>query len=98
MGSAIRCVTTVGLALGALMVAAPAPAQQPQNAARCENKGSAFTPDLAISGCTAVIQSGKESRKNLAIAFYDRGVAFESKKDHDRAIADYKAIGDFRFP
>jgi lipoprotein NlpI len=70
-------------------VATVANAQPAPNWQWCANEDNKVSPDLAINGCTAIIQSGKESRKNLAIAFYDRGVAFESKKDHDRAIADY---------
>src|SRR5262244_419059 len=47
------------------------------------------SPDLQISGCTTIIRSGRESNKNLAIAFNNRGNAYYDKKEHDRAIADY---------
>ena len=30
-------------------------------------------PDLSISACTAMIQSGHETQQNLATAFYNRG-------------------------
>jgi hypothetical protein len=56
--------------------------------ARCANKEKA-SPDLQISGCTTVIQSGKETQKNRVGAYTNRGNAFLSKKDYDRAIADY---------
>jgi len=46
-------------------------------------------PDLGIVGCTALIQSGQETRGNAAIAFYNRGYAYGAKGDHDRAIQDY---------
>jgi len=46
-------------------------------------------PDLKISGCTAVIQSGHETQQNLAIAFYNRGNAYVRKGQNDRAIQDY---------
>jgi hypothetical protein len=36
------------------------------------NKGNSFSPDLRINGCTAAIQSGKWSGKNLAWAFNNR--------------------------
>ena len=76
--------------LAALALATTATvAQQSQNWQWCVNEGNRFSPDLAINGCTAVIQSGKESPRNLAIAFYDRGVALAERKDFDRAIADY---------
>ena len=46
--------------------------------------------DRWIRGCTSVIESGKrESRKNRAIAYSNRGVAYWKKSEYDRAIADY---------
>ena len=42
-----------------------------------------------INSCTALIQSGNEAKENLAVAFYNRGLAYESKGDYARAIADY---------
>jgi hypothetical protein len=35
----------------------------------------ATNPDLSISGCTAMILSGREMPGNLAEAFYNRGCA-----------------------
>ena len=47
-------------------------------------------PDRRIRGCTSVIERGKrESRKNRAIAYSNRGVAYWKKSEYDRAIADY---------
>jgi tetratricopeptide (TPR) repeat protein len=45
-------------------------------------------PDLSISRCTAMIQSGHETQQNLAIAFGDRGIAYARKGQYDRAIED----------
>lgn len=45
--------------------------------------------DQQIKSCTELIQSGKELKENLAIAFYNRGLAYENKEDYERAIADY---------
>jgi tetratricopeptide (TPR) repeat protein len=45
--------------------------------------------DLIISGCTEVIQSGHETLQNLATAFNNRGVAYASKRQLDRAIQDF---------
>ena len=56
---------------------------------RCANQGNAFSPDLQISGCTAVLQSGRETAGNRAIAYCNRAFAYAAKKDNDRAIADY---------
>ena len=44
----------------------------------CVNKEKG-SPDLQISGCTTVIQSGKETKNNLAIAFNNRGNGYRSK-------------------
>ena len=45
--------------------------------------------DQQLKNCTALIQSGTEQKENLAIAFYNRALAYESKDDYVRAIADY---------
>jgi lipoprotein NlpI len=54
----------------------------------CTGSESEVTPDLRISACTAVIQSGKENSKKLAIAFNSRGAAYVEKGDYDRAMED----------
>ncbi len=64
-------------------------AELSQNWMLCVNKNVIFSRDLAISGCTAIIQSGRETERNLAMAFNNRGTAYSDKKDYDRAIADY---------
>jgi len=53
----------------------------------CGNDASA--PDLKIAACTAIVQSGQETAENAAIAYYDRGTAYDDKDQLDRAIADY---------
>ena len=45
--------------------------------------------DLQIKSCSTLIQSGAESKENVAIAFYNRALAYEDMGDYDRAIADY---------
>src|SRR5580693_1748094 len=54
-----------------------------------QQRCSAPDPDLSISGCTAMIQSGRETPENLAVAFYNRGTAYANKGQADRAIEDY---------
>src|SRR5262245_12933106 len=56
---------------------------------RCENTANTLSPDLQIAGCTAVLQSPRETAVNRALAYYNRGVAYRSKGDQDRAIADF---------
>jgi tetratricopeptide (TPR) repeat protein len=45
--------------------------------------------DLAINACTALIQSGKVSTRNLAEAFISRGTAYGHKGQNDRALQEY---------
>jgi tetratricopeptide (TPR) repeat protein len=45
-------------------------------------------PDLSITGCTPLIQSGQETGAKLAKAFYNRGNAYLRKREYDRAIQD----------
>jgi len=45
--------------------------------------------DQQIKSCTALIESEKELKENVAIAFYNRALAYENKKEYTRAIADY---------
>src|ERR1700680_3645239 len=66
----------------------PANAQTQQQLDWCNGKAGA-TPDLQISGCTALIESGKYNGKDLAYAFHNRGNAYQSKGQYDRAIQDY---------
>jgi tetratricopeptide (TPR) repeat protein len=55
----------------------------------CENKGNQYSADLMVGGCTAVIQSGRWTGRDLAWAFYNRGNANAQANNHERAIADY---------
>jgi tetratricopeptide (TPR) repeat protein len=50
---------------------------------------SSDNSDLRIRGCTAIVESQPEIKQTLAIAYYRRGLAYASKKEYDRAIADY---------
>jgi tetratricopeptide (TPR) repeat protein len=80
----------IGACLVLTVAATAAEAQTHEQIDWCENKGNRFSLDLAIRGCTALIQSGRApSDKDLAMALYNRGHAYLNKNDHDRAIADY---------
>ncbi len=74
--------STVGLALFATVAFAQ---DREQNMVRCE-RGNA---DIAIGGCTALIQSGRETGRNLAVSFFHRGRAYYSTQDYDRAVQDF---------
>jgi len=56
-----------------------------QNVARCQDDDA----NIAIDGCTALIQSGWESERNLAVSFFHRGRAYFKMQDHDRAVQDF---------
>ena len=45
--------------------------------------------DTQIRSCTALIQSSTELKENVAIAFYNRALAYENKEKYELAIADY---------
>jgi tetratricopeptide (TPR) repeat protein len=47
------------------------------------------SPDQRISGCTAVIQAGRDAPKQLAATYKTRGTVYFYKSDYDRAIQDY---------
>ena len=49
------------------------------------------SPEPVIKGCTALIESGKETTLVLAIAHTNRGNAYATKGDFDLAISDFDA-------
>ncbi len=47
-------------------------------------------PDRQIRGCTQIIERGKRERREYrAIAYNNRGIAYQEKGEVDRAIADF---------
>ena len=47
-------------------------------------------PDRRIRGCTQIIERGKrETREYRAIAYNNRGLAYQEKGEVDRAVADF---------
>jgi lipoprotein NlpI len=82
-----------GICLAAMLSFAPWPAsaQQSPDWQLCNaSDDDEVSLDRQIGGCTAVIESGKEPQINLAVAFYNRGVAYDDKNEHARALADYE--------
>jgi tetratricopeptide (TPR) repeat protein len=45
--------------------------------------------DVAIAACTRAIESGRLSKRNLAVAYTSRGVEWRAKGEVDRAIIDH---------
>ena len=74
--------------LFALVSACFPPAGRADDRADCGNSN----PDLAISGCSAIIDAGKETKENIAVAYRLRGIAYGKKGDDDRAIEDFDKI------
>ena len=79
------------LVAACLACATVANAQIEQDLDRCTGKVS-VTPDLQISGCTAVIGSKAYARRELTFAFNNRGLAYYAKRIFDRAIADFTEV------
>ena len=74
------------LIVAALILAAPLPAA----ADRYKDCNQLKNLDRKIRGCTWVIKRGKrESRKDRAIAYSNRGLAYHEKGNDNQAIEDY---------
>lgn len=71
--------------VGTVLVGSAPGQTRAENVRRCTDNN----PDVSISGCTALIQSGQETTDTLANLFYNRGLAYQDKGDNDRAIQDY---------
>jgi lipoprotein NlpI len=81
--------------------AEPAAAPAVADAATKPAKGAKATPrdvvacaqdrvaDLAVAGCTRIIEDARQKPKARGVAFYNRGNAYVQKGDHDQAIADF---------
>jgi tetratricopeptide (TPR) repeat protein len=59
----------------------------PAHAVYLCNPDNVSDPDVAIEACNVEIAAGR----NLAIAYYDRGLAWARKNETDKALADYNA-------
>jgi tetratricopeptide (TPR) repeat protein len=79
-----------GLAVAAALIGmAPASAQQSPDWTLCVNKNKAYPVDQAVKGCTNVLKSGRETTRNRAIAFNNRGIAYYDDNQYEKAIADF---------
>lgn len=67
-------------------------AQLANDAQKCE-KNVVSNPDLALEGCTALIESGRLSEEDVVKVLNNRGIAYRNKHSYDQAIEDFdKAI------
>jgi tetratricopeptide (TPR) repeat protein len=84
----VTVVVLSSLVLLLLVTAASAESPRLKNIESC-NTADRASPEPQIAGCTALIESGKESAQVLAIAYNNRGNAYAAKGELDRAIRDY---------
>jgi tetratricopeptide (TPR) repeat protein len=79
------------LALMLLLLGGVATAQRSSRFKNIElcNGADRTSPDIQIGGCTALIDSGKETPQALVIAYNNRGNAYMTKGEYDRAVQDY---------
>jgi tetratricopeptide (TPR) repeat protein len=56
-----------------------------ENAQRC----ASVEPDTRIAACTALIEAGHNTGKNLSAYYTNRGTAYTSHRDYARAIEDH---------
>ena len=81
-------------ALTALSVLAPASLSAAESVTAqqlfqwCEGRDGA-SPAQVINGCTAVVELGRSTEKNMALAHSNRGDAYRSTGEYDRAIEDF---------
>jgi tetratricopeptide (TPR) repeat protein len=64
----------------------PAVAQLPPVYSRCANVEA--NPSAAIPACSAIIQSGRDTGRNLAVSYSNRGIGWLKEGQLDRAAAD----------
>lgn len=74
--------------LVALLAACFPPAAKAYDSADCGSPN----PDLAISVCSTIIDAGKETKENIAVAYRLRGIAYGKKGDNDLAIKDFDKL------
>ena len=85
---------TARLTFMLVMLCAGGPAQTQSSADLQQCEQARLLPEHAIGGCTRIIDSGRFSGSNLAIAFHNRGIARTQMGEYDAAIADLDtAIG-----
>jgi len=58
----------------------------------CKGSEPQYSIDQQIAGCTKAIESDRAAQappRSLAVAYYNRGYAYDDKEQYERAIADY---------
>lgn len=76
------------LLLQILTIASGCSAQLANDAQKCE-KNVTSNPDVALEGCTALIESGRLSQEDVFKVLLIRGVAYRNKGNYKQAIEDF---------
>ena len=78
----------------AITLATPVVAQTfvEQQIAQCRNADGQVTPTVAISACTALLQSAGLDNHSRSVLHSIRGLAYADLNDFARAIADYSEV------
>jgi tetratricopeptide (TPR) repeat protein len=86
----LLCATSAVLVAMAFIAPRVVAQTRADNRAACQNADA----QIAIAGCSRDIESGEEkTAADLAIAYYDRAMAYDSEGRSEMAISDYtKAI------
>ena len=71
--------------LASLLLVPPALADSDKDWQDCASDDA----DRIIAACDRIIAEGNERKVNFAIAYYNRGVGYQKKGDHAKAIADF---------
>jgi tetratricopeptide (TPR) repeat protein len=80
------------IAVTAMMLPATTGAHQSDDRSRCFAR-EGVSPDQKLASCTAMIESGRQTRQGLIAALTNRGNVHLGNRNYDRAIDDYnKAI------
>lgn len=88
MFTAIRA-AAVGFAVAAgAFLNGPVRAEIQQQWDWCQGEGG-VAKDVQIRACTVLIYSGTLAEKDLAWAYYNRGVSYGESRDYARAIHDF---------
>jgi lipoprotein NlpI len=81
----MRCCLVIAAVAACALPAAPAHALTQRDIDRCAENTPAVD---AIAACTVVITSGRWKDKELAWAYFTRGVAYKRRGDYAHAVAD----------
>lgn len=79
----------IASALAIFLLVPPAAAQEFRDDTWQLCFSDAVHADFAVGACTALIESGRETRENLAAALFNRGNAFADRRLFERALQDY---------